>query len=142
MSLHELANPGLNNGNSGALYLLFLSIACDYVAPMYGSWLHNLEKQERVSREIEKVAAILESQKNGSINGGVNKRPGWLLTSVSAKERVKKVGFIKYSLKKKLLLRWDAEFRPIQLQLNNSRVPQAHRITVTPKRTPELGCML
>nr|CDS28280.1 dedicator of cytokinesis protein [Hymenolepis microstoma] len=92
LGIHELEGSSSEIRNVGALYLPFLNIACDQVADMYGSWFHNLEKRERVSREVEKLATLLESHKNGNVNGGSMKRSGWILASMSAKERVKRLG--------------------------------------------------
>ncbi|VDN97159.1 unnamed protein product [Rodentolepis nana] len=92
LSIHELESSSSETRSVGALYLPFLSIACDQVADMYASWFHNLEKQERVTREVEKLATLLESQKNENINGSTMKRSGRILASMSAKERVKRLG--------------------------------------------------
>ncbi|KAM7540883.1 hypothetical protein Aperf_G00000042064 [Anoplocephala perfoliata] len=92
MSIHELEDLSTDVCTEGALYLPFLNIACSHAAVMYNKWFHNLKKRKRVSREVEKEAALLESPKNGSGDAGVTKRSGWIFSSISAKERVKRIG--------------------------------------------------
>lgn len=91
MSIHELEGFSTNMHNEGALYLPFLNIACSHVAAIYSKWFRNLEKQERVTREVEKLAVLLEPPKNVSGNAAVMKRSGWILSSISTKERLKRV---------------------------------------------------
>ncbi|VDK23723.1 unnamed protein product [Taenia asiatica] len=76
--------------DAAALYIPLLDIACDHASVMYASWIIALEKQERVFREVAKVSMLLDAQR--SANDGASKRSGWILSSITAKERVKWMG--------------------------------------------------
>ncbi|KAL5112355.1 hypothetical protein TcWFU_006619 [Taenia crassiceps] len=73
-----------------ALYIPLLEIACDHASAMYTSWIGTLEKQERVFREAAKVSMLLDTQR--SANDGASKRFGWILSSMTTKERVRWMG--------------------------------------------------
>lgn len=79
-----------NLWDAAALYIPLLDIACDNASAMYVSWVGALKKQERVLREVAKVSVLLDAQR--SSNDGASKRSGWILSSMTAKERVRWMG--------------------------------------------------
>lgn len=76
--------------DAASLYLPLLDIACFHVPSLYANWFYSLERRERLSRELEKVSALLQAQQ--SISGNPSKRSGWISASLNARERVKRVG--------------------------------------------------
>ncbi len=76
-------------GNLAATYLPILDIACDLAPSLYTAWVTENEREERLSREVEKLSALLEGQQLFSSTPA--KKAVWTSSTANPKEKVKRV---------------------------------------------------